>query len=179
MDALKISQNRVYSMALVHEQLYQSQALSEIDMNSYIRLLVDELQANYPGHNLDRTFNITINAGSMRLSIEYAIPCGLILNELVTNALTHAFPEPWWSNGKQAEIMISLEKKPNGYTALAVQDNGIGLPDHNSITDEHSLGMQLVRILSKQLKGDLQITSNHGTDCRITFPYDSAGNGSG
>jgi two-component sensor histidine kinase len=227
--ALRISQNRVYSMALVHEHLYQSDSLAAIDMNSYINLLVTELQANY---GLEHNVDVTMKADNIFLSIEHAVPCGLLLNELITNAMVHAFPDSWWSDEKRAEIRVLFEKRQDDHVTLAVQDNGIGLsgdgresylnPDmvdrsipsegiaeprppaqqgrsSGGVTEQvdpsqesaekdnpspasaeqahhgeqNSLGLQLIRILSKQLKGDLQVVSNHGTDWRVTFPIAS------
>jgi PAS domain S-box-containing protein len=170
--SLRISQNRVHSMALVHEKLYESDTLSEIDMDSYIHTLVHEL---YELYGLGRAITMEVEVEDTSLSIDRAVPCGLLLNELITNSLIHAFPEHIYGHDKEPIISISLHKTPDqGNTlTLKVEDNGIGMSTSSNtstgIQSHDSLGLKLVRILSDQLEADLRIDSDSGTRFHITF----------
>lgn len=162
--ALKDSQSRVRAMALVHEKLYQSPSLSHIDFADYITSLSHSLLAFYQaGYS---TPNLTLNLASFWLDIETAIPCGLILTELISNALKHAFPE-----GFKGELEISLTRSSADHVTLSVQDNGIGMAPDIDLKTMPSLGLQLVRNLAQQIKGSITLSPQHqGTQFLITFP---------
>jgi PAS domain S-box-containing protein len=163
LDAFKESQNRIKSMSLIHEQLYQSKNLSKIDFEKYIKDLTVNLLYLYNGNPDD--ISMKINVKNVFMSIGKAIPCGLIINELVSNSLKHAFPD-----GKQGEILIDISLEDDNNYTLIVKDNGIGLPEKYDYQNSDTLGLQLTDILTQQLKGHVEIDKNHGTTFKITFP---------
>lgn len=163
------SQNRVQSMAIIHEQLYQSANFSQIDLDDYIRTLVANLFQTYgvnPKHIVP-----AIATHGLSLNLNTAIPCGLIINELVSNALKYAFPE-----GRSGNITICVEIQPpaDGTTSrlgkLTVSDNGVGIPPDLDWQHTNSLGMVIVRSLVAQLQGDLELQRELGTAFIIRFP---------
>ena len=163
MEAVKVlkeSQNRVKLMGMIHEQLYQSKDLTKINFSDYVDSLVNDLLESYDVK--DRILpKITID--DIRLNIETAVPCGLIISELVSNALKYAFPEE--SNG---EVLVSLKSFGNGYV-LIVEDDGIGFPETVDYKNSESLGLQLVNNLTEQLDGTVEIEDTSGTRFKITF----------
>ncbi len=164
-DALKIladSQNRVRSMALIHEKLYQSQSLARIDFAEYIQDLSNYL---FRVQTTDtRGITLNIQTDKLFLNIDTAMPCGLILNELVSNALKHAFPD-----GQKGEIRIEFRANDEGQLTLLVSDNGVGLPPDLDFQNTESLGLELVNTLTDQLEGTIEIHSQDGTEFKITF----------
>ncbi len=155
------SQHRIRSMALIHEKLYRSENLTQIDFADYIRDLTAYL---WRAHSAtERGIGLNVQAEDVLIKIDTAVPCGLILNELISNALKHAFPE-----GRTGYINIEL-KQENQRLCLVVGDNGVGLPDNFDFNRTGSLGLQLVATLVSQLDGVLEQISNHGTHFRITF----------
>jgi PAS domain S-box-containing protein len=160
--ALKDSQNRVRSIALVHESLYQSSNLAGIQIGEYTRGVASNLLESYGGR--DRPVRLTVRMGAIRLSINAAIPCGLIINELVSNSLKHAFPE-----GREGEIRIQLARTDTGSLALTVSDDGIGIPEHVDFRSSPSLGLTLVSSLVAQLGGTIELDRRDGTTFTITF----------
>ena len=161
-DMFKESQNRIRSMALIHEKLYQSKNLARIRFDEYIDTLVHEL-IRFQGVNTQK-IEVKIDVGDISLDIDTAIPCGLIINELVSNALKHAFPD-----NRGGEITIKVHSVDDMY-ALTVSDNGVGIPENIDIEDTSSLGLRLVTILAEdQLDGDFSLHNDGGTTVRITF----------
>lgn len=160
-EVFKESQNRVKSMAIIHERLYQSGNFAEIDMSEYIKNLSNSIYGSYRVNADDITMNI--NADNIFLDINKAIPCGLMVNEMITNAIKHAFPE-----GSTGEISVDFLKENEEYI-LIVQDNGVGLPKDLNLKKTETLGMQLINSLTYQLEGNLEITSRNGTKLKITF----------
>jgi two-component sensor histidine kinase/DNA-binding response OmpR family regulator len=156
------SQNRIQSMALIHEKLYQSENLSRINFSDYISNLSQRLFSFY-GISSYR-INFSINAHEVWLSIHDAIPCGLIINELLSNSLKHAFPE-----GREGEIKIVLRVINDSHVEFIFSDNGIGLPEDINIEETDTLGLQLVSILTQQLDGTITIDRKFGTTFTITF----------
>ena len=156
------SQNRVYSMALLHESLYQSDNLSQIDFPEYIRQLADHLFRSY-GVTAER-IRLRTELDRISLHMDTAVPCGLIINELVSNSLKYAFPD-----GRTGEIHIGLHGQPQGMAKLLVADNGIGLGREIDWTTTRSLGLRLVRSLSQQLGGELDVQSQSGTQVQLLF----------
>ncbi len=162
---LRDSQNRVRSMAYIHERLYRSPDLAQIDFAEYTRALADHLLNSYQSED-QRTVDVRVEIGEdAHLSVDTAIPCGLIVNELVSNALKHAFPPGWKTPGL---VTIAMQQTPHGYM-LKVQDNGVGLPADLDVRRAHSLGLELVTILAQQLGGALKIDRDAGTAFTITF----------
>ena len=161
----KISRDRIRAMSLIHERLYQSEDLTRINFAEYINIIVKGLYQTYLC-NPDR-IDLQIEAREVKLGIDQAIPCGLIINELVTNAIKHAFPQELKRRGR---ISIKLEEKTDNLVELIVDDNGIGMPDDMDITDGRSLGLKLVPLLvENQLSGELKLDRKKGTRFTITF----------
>lgn len=157
------SQSRVRAMALVHEKLYQSRDLSCIDFSEYLRDLTLFLLQAYIPKGLHMTPDIQCQ--SFTLPVDSAIPCGLVLNELITNCLKHAFPG---RTSGRVEIKAWLD---GGRAHLMVHDDGVGLPDGFVLEKSDSLGLQLVTNLNRQLRGQLSLESDHsGTTFHLEFP---------
>jgi two-component sensor histidine kinase len=156
------SRNRVRSMALVHERLYQSRDLARIDFAKYIQSLANYLCRSY-GVNTN-VIQLKTDLHAVFLGVDTAIPCGLILNELVSNCLKHAFPD-----GREGEIRIELRSDGNGKFTLMVSDNGVGLPKDLDFRNTKSLGLQLVNTLVNQLEGTIELDRRGGTAFKITF----------
>lgn len=165
-EMFKDSQNRIITMSLVHEKLYQSSNFSEINFGEYIRDITNNLAQSYCRHGI----TLTIDTEDILLGINFAVPCGLIINELVTNSLKHAFPA-----GKEGEIKVSLHPKDDNMIELIVSDNGVGIPADFDIdsADQKSLGLRLVKILTEnQLRGEIDLIRNAGTKFHIMFNGD-------
>ncbi len=162
LEVFKESQNRVRAMALIHEKLYQSDDLAKTDFAEYVRSLVTDLFRSYSVSS--RLIKLNVQVENVRLSIDTAIPCGLIINELISNSLKYAF-----SPGQAGEITIHLSSKTEDYYTLIVQDNGSGLPTDLNFRNTRSLGLQLVCSLTKQLHGTIDLECQHGAVFKITF----------
>lgn len=157
------SQNRVKSIALIHEKLYQSKDLAKINLKEYIPNLVTSIFSSYKlGSN---SIDLNVQVDNLSLDIDTAIPCGLIINELVSNALKYAFPDQ-----QDGVITVDLSGQTSHQVTLSIGDNGIGLPDNFSFSQAPSLGLRLVKDLTSQLNGELKIDRNQGTQFTITFP---------
>ncbi len=156
------SQNRIHSMALLHESLYQSNNLSRIDFPDYIRQLASHLFHSY-GVRADR-IHLRTNLDSLYLNLDAAVPCGLIINELISNSLKYAFPD-----GREGEVRIELYEHDDGLARLIVADDGIGLRSDIDWATARSLGLRLVRTLAEQLGAKIEIKSNTGTHVQLTF----------
>ncbi len=160
-NVLKESQNRVKSMAMIHEKLYLSQDLTKINFVDYIESLVSNLFYSY---NVKKTdIKPLLEIDQISLNMETAIPCGLIISELISNSLKYAFP-----NGKKGEIQVSLKSEDN-YYKLTVRDNGIGLSEELELENAKTLGLKLVHILTGQIDGEININKKFGTEFNIIF----------
>lgn len=156
------SMNRVKSMALIHESLYQSSDLSQIDFDEYLHKLASHILRSY---NLDtERIRLTFSSTKLQMSVDAAVPCGLIINELVSNSLKYAFPDE-----RKGEIHIELQLEAPDYKLICA-DNGVGLPSNFDISQATSLGLKIVRTLTDQLNGDLHIHTTNGTTFEIIFP---------
>ncbi|HEY9298327.1 MAG TPA: histidine kinase dimerization/phosphoacceptor domain -containing protein, partial [Phormidium sp.] len=162
-EMLKESQNRVSSMALVHEQLYQSKDLSKIDFAEYIQNLAHNLFQAYETHA--ECVNLETNIMPCFLNIDTAVPCGLIINELVTNALKYAF-----KGQIKGKINIDFSLNKNLFCVLSVSDSGIGFPQDLDYRKARTLGLRLVGSLVKQIRGKIELLDTAGTNFKITFP---------
>ncbi len=166
-EMFKESQNRIYSMALIHEKLYESESLSKIDLAQYIRSLITNLFRSYG--MTERAVRPKISVENVALNVDTVIPCALIINELVSNSLKHAFPHlPKGADGK-GEIRVDLRHDRGNKVKLTIGDNGIGLPTGFEMQNCESLGLKLVSVLAKQLKGTLRLDTGAGTEFAITF----------
>ena len=150
-------------MALIHETLYRSENLAQVNFPVYIDNLCDHLSRAFgvdPGRI--ELVNHVARAG---LELDEAVPCGLIINELISNALKHAFPD-----GRAGQVTLELQTEPGGFRTLRVADNGVGLPAGLDLRHTDSLGLQLVSNLADQLGGALEVERTGGTAFRLTFP---------
>lgn len=160
---LNDSKNRIRSMALIHEKLYASKDLARINFRDYLKDLVQGLFRSY--ESISDRIGLKIDIGDIFLEIETAIPCGLIVNEILSNSLRHAFPE-----GRKGEIRIDLREIEGPEYDLVVCDNGIGLPKGMDVRNAGSMGLQLIMNLSEnQLKGRVEVHNDVGTEFRIRF----------
>ncbi len=162
-EAFRSSQSRIKSMALIHERLYKSENLSKIKACEYIKNLVEYLEGTY--HSPSRDIEITTEIADLYLNLDVAIPCGLIINELVSNSMKYAFPQN--HNGK---IKVSLQTDNKENLVLTVADNGIGIPLNFKTLNPQSLGLELVKLMAKQLNGKMAIDGTSGTVISIVFP---------
>lgn len=159
---LRDSQDRIRSMALVHEMLYQSPDLSRVDFAAYVRSLLQQLFRSYPLEKERVQHRIAIE--NVFLGVDQAVPCALLVNELVANALKHAFP-----GERTGTVEVSMIAE-NGSLRLSVTDDGVGLPRQVDPPRTESLGLQLVRTLADQLGGRLSVLREQGTSFIVTFP---------
>jgi two-component sensor histidine kinase len=162
LEIFKESQNRIRSMALIHEKLYRSHDLAKINFAEYVRSLASFLVRSYRAQA--GPVGLKVQADDVALSIDAAVPCGLIVNELVSNALKYAFPD-----GREGEIRVVLQPDHDQHMTLVVGDNGVGFPDDVDFRDTESLGMQLVNTLVEQLDGTIELHKEGGTEFEIVF----------
>jgi len=158
---LKETKNRVISMALIHEILYQSESVSRINFQKYINSLVKNLVNAYKV-DTDR-IEIEIRADDIYLDLQKGIPCSLIMNELISNCFKYAFPDK-----KPGKIIISLKKQDEEYT-LIIKDNGIGLPSDIDFETTKTVGLQLVNVLTIQIKGEVSYKNDDGVEFVLKF----------
>ena len=151
---------RIRSMALIHEHLYRSENLDRIPLASYLHSLATIITGTFSGHRI----NIVTSLDPTDVSIETALPLGLIANELLTNAFKYAFPQH-----NDGEIQVHLHKESSDDFRLTIRDNGVGLPASFSMDSEKSLGMFIVKLLVEQLDGEIAISRLNGTAFTIRF----------
>ncbi len=162
LDMFQDGQNRVKSMALVHEKLYQAQDLANVDFADYLRNLARYLFRSYRVARQD--IALKVNVEQLSLSVDMAIPCGLIVNELLSNALKHAFPK------RQAgEVTVELRQEQQRIV-LIIRDNGVGFPPDLNFKRTTSLGLQLVNNLVRQLNGTIDLHYENGSVFHMAFP---------
>ncbi|HEY6896748.1 MAG TPA: PAS domain S-box protein [Rhodocyclaceae bacterium] len=160
---LNESQNRVKSIALTHQLLYERKEFSRVDLVGYLKRLVQLLISTYPGSTQRIVLRLEVDGEPVALDLERAVPCGLVVNELVTNAFKHAFPD-----NRSGEVCVALRHTDEG-VLLTVADNGIGLPAGFAMDKVQSLGLQLVPLLIDQLHGSLAVASQAGTRFELRF----------
>ena len=161
LQAFRQSQDRVRSIALIHEKLYQSKDMARIDLADYLRSLTSSLFLSYGSSS--EAIELKIHAEGVHLGVDTAIPCALIINELVSNSLQHAFP-----GGMEGEIRIELRSEENQSVQM-VSDNGVGFPKDFDLRNTGTLGMELVRTLVDQLEGTIELDRSGGTAIKIMF----------
>ena len=175
LEAFRESQDRVISMALIHEELYKGGGFETLNFSPYIQELADTLFQTYRLGNTDISLNMDLEE-NLLFDMDTAVPLGMIINELVSNSLKHAFP-----GREKGEIQIKLHREEptelesedsesisTSFT-LTISDNGVGIPENLDIEDLDSLGMQLVTSLVDQLDGELELKRNNGTEFTIRF----------
>jgi len=160
-DVLKASQNRIRSMALIHEKLYQFGQFASVPFHDYLNSLASSILHTYDAGHVA----LTLDVGDVVISLENAMPCGLIVNEVLTNALKYAFPDK-----RRGKVAISLRPLDETHLRLMVADDGVGLPADFEVAKAKSLGFQIIQTLSKQIDGTLEIRRDQGTTVVVTFP---------
>ena len=160
MSIIKESEDRVQSMSLVHEKLYQSDLMATIDFAEYLRSLAERLISSY---SVFDNIQLHLDTAPLMLSINTAIPCGLIVNEILTNSIKYAFPHE-----RKGDIFIKLDVA-DAKIFLKISDNGIGLPADIDFKKIKSLGLKLIQILIDQIDGNMEITSDNGTSFSLSF----------
>ncbi|BDZ70931.1 sensor histidine kinase [Methanobacterium petrolearium] len=160
-DVLLESQNRVRSMAMIHEKLYKTQNFSQINFTDYIKNLIDDIFHSYNVNPAQIQREIILD--EVMMGLETAIPCGLIISELVTNTIKYAFP-----NHMTGKFRIKLYSVDDLYH-LIVADDGVGIPPHINFDETETLGLLLVNTLVRQLDGTVELTCNNGTEFKILF----------
>ena len=160
-------ENRVHSMALVHESLYGSEDLARVDFAEYAQSLAQDILASYESPNAP--VQLKTDMDTVTMGVDLALPCGLILNELISNAFKHGFP-----NGA-GEIRLTLRKAEGG-CSLLVEDNGVGISSDVDVNTSKSLGLRLVRLLTQQIRGSFELVrSSPGTSARLQFAVEQNG----
>jgi PAS domain S-box-containing protein len=160
-DVLNSAKQRIHAMGKVHKMLYESKSLSEINFSKYISSMVNDIGKvwDIPGKNID----ISLDLEAVKLSIESAVPCGLIINELLMNAFKHSFQDR-----KSGHIVISFRRKED-INELQISDDGVGMPEENLSGEINTLGLKLITMLIKQLKGKITYKRENGSNFRIVF----------
>jgi two-component sensor histidine kinase len=161
-ELLRESQNRVRSMGLIHEKLYQSSDLRNVNLAEYIKSLSTQLFKSYRSHISN--VRLEMDVPEIKLDIDTLVPCGLILNELITNALKHAFPE-----GIGGTLYVEVKDLGDRNYRLTVKDDGVGLPEDFNLEKSKGLGGMIVSSLTDQLRGEVVYNTNGGTEFNITF----------
>jgi len=146
-------------MAMVHETLYSSENFSSINISNYLSNLIRGIKGAYQSDLI----KFEVYSEEIELEIDTAIPVGLIINELITNSIKHAFPD-----GKSGKIEIKFKKMDSNYS-LMVKDDGVGLPEDMEFDKSPNLGIKIINALTNQLDGDIKVTRNNGTCVLITF----------
>ncbi len=162
LELLRECQNRIKSMALVHEELYRTKDFASLDLSSYVTGLANSLYHSYAA---DRSkVSLEIAAEKIPLELDVAIPCGMIINELVSNSLKHAFP-----GGRIGTIRVEVQECDERLVMISVADNGVGLPEAIEPCGTETLGLQLVFMLADQLHGKVDVIRDEGTEFRVVF----------
>ena len=162
-EVLKNSQSRIRSMALIHDKLYQTDTLSDIQLESYLQELVEAIHDTFTEINED--VKLRFDMDSVAIDIDRVIPCGLLVNELVVNSFKHAF-----SNGRQGTLSVKLQEIEEGTVELTVADDGPGLPEEFTLTKGDSLGSMLIKTFAAQLEAETSINGENGARFTFTFP---------
>ena len=166
-EILKESQNRVRSMALIHEKLFKSKSMAEVEFDNYLKSLIREVINFYSEYAAKIKFIESIDP--MYMEITKAIPSGLIINELITNSLKYAFPD-----NREGTIWVTLSSPKSGFAKIEVRDDGLGLPPELDFETTQTMGLRIVRILTEQLNGKMDIDTAAGTSFTLTFELESS-----
>lgn len=161
-DMLRVCQHRIRSMALIHQTLYQSNDFAQVDFGMFLNSLAPAMVQSYI-EDSERVL-LSINVVNMHLPINAAVPCGLLLNELISNCLKHAFP-----GGRHGRIDIDFVREDGEYAMLTVSDDGVGIPENFDLSQTESLGMQLVFLLADQIGGTMTVNRSNPTSFILRF----------
>lgn len=162
-DIFQVIENRIMAMALVHKNLYLSKNLSRLDLRDYVTDLAKQVLNSY--QLIAQRVKLSFNIDSVQVIFDTAIPCGMILNELITNTLKHGFPD-----NREGEITIQIKALGNGEIEIYFKDNGVGMPPDFDISQSKSLGVQIIYNLGEsQLQGKVSFENDQGTVCRVKF----------
>lgn len=162
-DVLRDSQHRIRSMSLIHQTLYQSRNFARVDFQRFLDELMRSLMESY--RTTTASIHVNIDAHEIELPINEAIPCSLIINELVSNSLKHGFP-----NHASGNIGIGVQQLPDRQVELRITDDGVGIPESVNLDRTGTLGLQLVHLLARQLNGTLRVHRAQPTSFTLTFP---------
>lgn len=162
-DAMRDARNRIHSMALIHQRLYQSELLSEVNFANYVQDLA--VGMNYAYNQPGSEIEVKLNLQDIFLEIEEAVPLGLIVNELLSNSLKYAFPDE-----KKGTIEVNLEPVKKDWWQLSVKDDGVGLPGDFDLRKEKSMGMTLIHDLARQIDGNIEMKNGKGLTVMVNFP---------
>jgi len=166
---LRESQNRIKAIALIHEQLYQTPGQAQVNARLYIQSLTRYLTQTY--NAMVRGIVVEQDIADLKLDIDLAIPCALIISELISNALKYAFPPEWKSpDGAPPTLRVALQHT-GAQARLAVADNGVGLPEGIDLETSTRLGLRLIKMLARQIDGELSVEQDGGTCIAITFAW--------
>lgn len=160
-EALRVTQMRVKSIALIHEELYQAKDLANVNFGEYLKLLIENLSEVY---NANPRIQFHLDLNGTQLNVDTAVPLGMIVNELVTNSLKYAFP-----GNRRGNISIQLHPVEGSNYLMVIEDDGVGIGNDFETKQHNSLGMQLVQILAQQLSGKVEIERGQGTRFNVTF----------
>jgi two-component sensor histidine kinase len=161
-DILKDCENRVRSMAMIHEKLYNASSFTSVDIGAYLRELSETLFRSYEA---DGKVRMTIRCQSAEGAVDKAMYCGLLVSEILSNSLKHAFQD-----SNPGEVLVSFEQDMNGRFVLLIKDNGDGIPNRIEMDNGNSLGLRLISMLTAQLKGEVHLDRSEGSSFRIEFP---------
>ena len=161
LDAFQQSRARIKAMAAIHERLYRSSSFTSIDFDEYLNALIPELLRSY---RVAETVTVQISARGVELGIDAAVPCALIVNELFTNCLKHAFPQ-----GQPGNIEVMMRRIAGDRVELTVTDDGVGFPYEQGLQAPATLGLRLVVDLASQLDGTASLVKGQGTKVRVAF----------
>jgi two-component sensor histidine kinase len=156
------SVNRINTMAIIHEKLYRSKDMSNVNFDDYLKSMLNSMLLSYRSDSLK--IELKTDVDNVSLGVNTAIPCGLIINELISNSLKHAFPE-----GNEGEIRVAMFTNDKAEIELTVSDNGVGIPENLDFRDTDSLGLTIVNALTAQLRGTIDLNREKGTRFVITF----------
>ena len=161
LHAIKESRERMQAIAILHQKLYQAEASPKINMRSYIKELIENIQQSFD--NAER-IHFQVDVADIALGMSKSVPLGLILNEAITNAIKYAYPE-----NSKGNIQILLQPIEGQQLQLVITDQGIGLPEGFDIEQNHTLGLQLIKLFAEQLKGDLKFINRNGLEIVLSF----------
>lgn len=162
LGVLESTGNRIQSMALLHELVYESEDLAVVDLAKYVRQIAERLIGS------SKSLLLIAELEPLAVNLDTALPCGIFVNEAIQNSLAHGFPD-----GRTGEVTVRIRQRPAGSVTLTLSDNGIGLPSGMDWVNSQTLGFRLMRALTRQLAGELDIRPARGTEVRLRFPVTS------
>ena len=167
LDMLRESRDRVRSMALIHERICMSRDLNRLDFYDYVRKLISGLFQSYG--RKEGELDVVLEIEDVHIGIDEAVPCGMILGELLSNSLKHAFPTNKGRDGHRGELRVQVSSGEDGMVDMVVADNGVGMPPGLDFRHTQGLGLELVTTLTEQLGGTIELDQGRGTEFRIRF----------